>query len=227
MVVNTYHYTASGIASLQACISKPRLQAYVAASRGVISDAMDLYTWNTAASAAFYGPLQAVEVALRNAINAELRNYFRRDDWYDDPNFRVTHWIEKWVDGAKDDLTKHMSPITNDNLVAALSFGFWSGLLGPGHRRLHEMRLWRFPLRRAFRGLPVAVRADVFDNVDRLRTFRNRIAHHEQIFTRSLHDDHARIIRVASWLNADLAHWIRYHSRCSAIIAQKPHADHF
>jgi hypothetical protein len=91
---------------------------------------MELYTWNTAASAAFYGPLQAVEVGLRNAINVELCGYFRRDDWYDDPNFRVTHWIEKWVDGAKDDLTKHMSPITNDNLVAALSFGFWSGLLG-------------------------------------------------------------------------------------------------
>ena len=44
--------------------------------------AVKLYAWNTALSATFYGPLQALEIALRNAIHKQMTNAFS-ETWYD------------------------------------------------------------------------------------------------------------------------------------------------
>ena len=46
--------------------------------------ALELYTWNTKISAAFYGPLQGLEIALRNAIHQQLTRCYSAA-WYDNP----------------------------------------------------------------------------------------------------------------------------------------------
>jgi hypothetical protein len=43
-------------------------------------DSLALYVWNTALAAAFYGPLQSLEIALRNALHAELTSICGRFD---------------------------------------------------------------------------------------------------------------------------------------------------
>jgi hypothetical protein len=220
--VNPYPYDRAALNCVKTSQSPERLQVYLVASNGDDERAAKLYAWNTALSAAFYGPLQIVEVALRNAINRELTAHFRRLDWYDDGTFRLTHFIESRIEAAKVELSTKGKPIDNPHLVAQLGFGFWNGLLGPGHMKLHEMRLWRFPLRRAFVNLPSATRLTVHDDVNKLRMFRNGIAHHEAIFTRDHIADHQRILRVAGWLYAGLPSWVAHHSRCLAVIAQKP-----
>jgi hypothetical protein len=49
-----------------------RLSSYLAASANKRRRAIALYEWNSAVSAAFYVPLQTVEVALRNGSHREL-----------------------------------------------------------------------------------------------------------------------------------------------------------
>ena len=67
---------------LENSLSVDRFRTYLTATDGDRVQAVRLYTWNTAVSAAFYGPLQALEVALRNAMDRELAVAYGRT-WYD------------------------------------------------------------------------------------------------------------------------------------------------
>ncbi len=55
---------------------------FLTATGGDRTNAVNLCTWNTAISAAFFGPLQALEIALRNAMNRELAAVHGKA-WYD------------------------------------------------------------------------------------------------------------------------------------------------
>ena len=75
------------------------------------------------------------------------------------------------------------TPIDTPHLIAELSFGFWTNLVGHRFARV----VWVPGLHRAFprfrrvSGAPIA-RQPVAYRFDYLRNFRNRIAHHEPIF---------------------------------------------
>ena len=69
---------------LEASISRERLGTYLTLAQGNREKALQLYTWNTTVSAAFYGPLQGLEVALRNAIHRQLTRLYG-EAWYDNP----------------------------------------------------------------------------------------------------------------------------------------------
>src|SRR4051812_36645942 len=73
--------------ALQASLSPERFATYLAAANGERAEALRLYTWNTALSAAFYGPLQGLEVAVRNAMHRELSVRYG-PAWYDN----LTSW---------------------------------------------------------------------------------------------------------------------------------------
>ena len=51
-------------------LARDRLGTYLAASGEDQVQALRLHTWNTAVSDAFYGPLQGIKFALRNAMHA-------------------------------------------------------------------------------------------------------------------------------------------------------------
>ena len=69
------------LGSLKACLSPDRMSKYLRATQGSLSNALALYNWNTAVSAAFYGPLQWLEVTLRNSIDNCLAEAYG-DAWY-------------------------------------------------------------------------------------------------------------------------------------------------
>ena len=64
-------WTEDLLDDLEASFSPARLRTYLTAE-GDRKRALQLYTWNTKISAAFYGPLQGLEIALRNAIHQQL-----------------------------------------------------------------------------------------------------------------------------------------------------------
>ena len=70
--VNTWSWTEDLLDELEASFSPERLRTYLRAAKGDRKRALQLYTWNTKISAAFYGPLQGLEIALRNAIHQQL-----------------------------------------------------------------------------------------------------------------------------------------------------------
>lgn len=206
--------------ALESVLSPERLATYAQAVGGERALAIRLYTWNTAVSAAFYGPLQGLEVALRNAMNRRLADRYGRD-WYDNPAAGLDDGCLRRVAQAKRGMARDGYPVDPPHIVAALSFGFWVSLLGPGGqlpaatggKANYEMTLWRPALRGAFPYADTLSRKEAHRPLDFLRTFRNRIAHHEPIFDRHLEKDYHRILQVADWIAPQKRAWIETHSR--------------
>ena len=210
--------------ALVASLSPERIATYMAAAGGDRAKAMRLYTWNTAVSAAFYGPLQGLEVAVRNAMHRALGAKYG-GTWYDNDACGFDAGTLNRIASAKDDLRRDGYAVDPPHLVAALPFGFWVALLGRGGRsaalgapkRNYEMTLWRPCLYLAFPHARSG-RAQVHQPLDYLRTFRNRIAHHEPILTRHLEADYASILTVAGWVCPGMRDWIAHHSRVPALL---------
>ncbi len=184
-----YPYTNNILAELETFISRERLRTYLNAARQDSTEAMQLYTWNTAISAAFYEPLQGLEVALRNAVHDQLSAQYG-PTWFDNPRSGLDNGAIGRISAAKTKLTRDGQQVTPSNIVAVLSFGFWTSLFhrggaivrGQPGRRDYEMTLWRPALRRAFPNQQVLTRNQVYQSLNELRNLRNRIAHHEPIF---------------------------------------------
>lgn len=225
MRVKEFPFDENILDALTASLSPERFDTYLRASGGNRPRAMCLYTWNTAVSAAFYGPLQGLEVALRNAMHRELTARYGFD-WYDNPACQFDVLTLQRIDKAKGDLAREGYPTDPPHLVAGLSFGFWVSILGPGGRAPHpetrkrnyEMTLWRPALHKAFRHVRLP-RSDIHNRLNFLRTFRNRIAHHEPIFGRHLAADYESILTVAGWLCPKTRDWIAHHSRVEDVLA--------
>ena len=221
--VKHFPYDGNTLDDLEASFSSVRLSTYLKAVRGDREKALHLYTWNTAISAAFYGPLQGLEVALRNAMDRQLTACYG-EAWYDNPATGLdARGLGRVADAKKVVVRANNTP--SSRIVAVLSFGFWVSLLGPGGRREpagrradYEMTLWRPALRGAFSHLTPLTRKQAHRPLNCLRELRNRIAHHEPIFARNLSEDHQRILAVTGWISPAARSWIEGHSRVAALL---------
>lgn len=225
MAINPHASSGPVFDALQTSLSPERFATYLVAVGGDRAEALRLYTWNTALSAAFYGPLQGLEVAVRNAMHRALAARYG-PDWYDNPKTGLDAGALDRVRAAKDELRRGRYAVDPPHLVAVFPFGFWVSLLGRGGRahglgapkRDYDMTLWRPALHRGFPRARLR-RGDVHARLDYLRTFRNRIAHHEPIFTRHLAADHDSILIATSWISEEVRNWIAHHSRVPRLLA--------
>ena len=221
-MVNPFPYSSSVINALERALSPERLSTYLAAAGQNHEAALRLYVWNTRISAALYGPLQALEILIRNAFHRELAAAYGAA-WYDNPRVPLTPAAAARVADAKDTLRRARRPLDPGRIVAELSFGFWERLLsrGPHGPRNYEMALWRPALYRAF---PNArrPRAAIHRPLPGLRDLRNRIAHHEPIFGRDLAADYQTILEVIGWMCGDTRAWVIHHSDVPAVLAERP-----
>ena len=111
--------------------SVDRFRTYLTATDGDRVQAVRLYTWNTAVSAAFYGPLQALKVALRNAMNRELAVTYGRT-WYDSDRAGFDSGCLARVKQTKQRLRRDKHSDGVPHVIASHTFGFWVFLLGAG-----------------------------------------------------------------------------------------------
>ena len=125
-----FSYDDHNLPILQRSVSATRLQRYIAIATGDAAQALRLYMWNTALSEALYGPLQGLEITLRNKIHERLTMAYG-DQWYDNPKLLLRYAQQQQVDGAKQNLAFQKKPIEASRVVAELNFGFWVGLLSP------------------------------------------------------------------------------------------------
>jgi hypothetical protein len=228
MTVNSYAFSDAILDALFASLSPERMSSYTSVAGADREKAVRLYTWNTAVSAAFYGPLQGLEVALRNALHRALSAIYGLT-WYDNPACQFDWGTQRRISEAKQKLKDGGYAVDPPHVVAELSFGFWVAILGKGgkvgpqdsRKRNYEMALWRPALHKAF---PHAKQSRVMTHqpLDYLRTFRNRIAHHEPIFTRHLAADYQSILTVAGWICPHTRDWIAHHSRVTELLATSP-----
>ena len=217
-------YSEDMFRELERSLSPERMRTYLRAAGGDGERAARIYAWNTAVSAAFYASLQGLEVALRNAMHAQLASRFGVQ-WYDAEAAEMDSGGLARVARAKAELRRNRRDVEPSRMVAALSFGFWVSLLGhggriddSGRRADYEMTLWRPALRGAFPHHAPLTRKQVHRPLDHLRLLRNRIAHHEPIFRRDLSRDHERVLEATAWISPATKAWIERHSRAPDLL---------
>ncbi|MEU6228710.1 hypothetical protein [Streptomyces sp. NPDC047042] len=204
--------------------SKPRLKPYLRAAGGDPQAAMRLYRWNVEASAALYAPLQCVELAVRNALHDCLVTKYGRPDWWKVAPLErggldlVAKAEKKCADNEKrraKEQKRRRRPITVDDVVTELTFGFWATLLVSRYDRA----FWVPTLHKAF---PYAGRRDdLYDDLWAVVGLRNRVMHHEPIHQEDPGAAHARIYRVLEALSPDLAKEVEAMDGFPAVLARK------
>ena len=208
-----FTYSPERLAAIAHSLSGDRLGYYMSKCGGDTEAAIRMYQLNTKLSAAFYTPLQGVEVAVRNEMNGQLSAQFG-PAWYDLSKIvleaRHADDVQEAVREATTfDKAGNEIPPTNGQVVASLRFGFWVGILGPKN----ENEIWRKALYKGFshRGKGNERKA-VHSALDDIRQLRNLVAHHRRILHRYLEYDHDQILTVAGWVCPYVREWIEAHS---------------
>lgn len=203
-------YDASMIAALETNLSAPRFAPYLVAAKGNQKQAVHLYLWNSRLAKAFLFPLNIAEVSIRNAMNEAIGDEFADPNWVLAPPFSLTPESERARLRA---LGRLSSSASADELVAALSFDFWSNLF-----RQQYHGLWSLPglLEKVFPRLPAGEnQATVQVRVASINKLRNRIAHHEPIHTYDHRKHYLEIVDLIDHRSAITADWVK---RCSTIM---------
>ncbi|HQG29986.1 MAG TPA: hypothetical protein PLY73_15640, partial [Candidatus Ozemobacteraceae bacterium] len=103
-------------------LSKRRFETYLRAAGHDQERAFELYLWNAELGASFHILVQAVEVALRNRVNAVLVMQFGADWWQEDMFFHVTdHDRDRDLKTVMTRLHNKRKTIETDQIVASLS----------------------------------------------------------------------------------------------------------
>ncbi len=218
-------FTPDELRDLPGVISAPRFATYLQATNNDRQRALALYEWNLTLSAQFVVPLQVCEVAVRNGV-AEAVEAVHGATW-------------PWSNGFLRSLPRPKRPgdynpetdlrntaarqPTTGKIVAELRFAFWGQLFTAGQ----DSRIWLAHFRASFPGAPTglaipAVRAIAYNDLNAVRTLRNRIAHHEPTFARNIADGYRRIHEMISWRSPVAAAWMDRKQGVTAVIPLKP-----
>jgi hypothetical protein len=106
-----------------------------------------------------------------------------------------------------------------DHVVAELSFGFWVSLLSKGY----DQSLWVPFLHQAFPNYH-GPRRQLHDWLYSVVLLRNRVMHHEHIYTRDLAADLAKIRRLLEYFSPGLALQLDGLDRVSEVLSRRPPA---
>ncbi|MDR0393816.1 MAG: Abi family protein [Tannerella sp.] len=158
-------------------LSVPRLNKYRIACNNDKNKTLILYRYNIKLCQKFYGVLGVLEVVLRNSINEHYKVKLSDADWLTTQatnGFLLPSQVDIFKE--RDKLTR-INAYTHDKLVASLSFGTWTIMFSKNfYRNGGKTLLQIFPNKA--HGLN---QKQIYKDLDSIRGFRNRIAHHEPI----------------------------------------------
>ncbi|WP_274919470.1 hypothetical protein [Streptomyces sp. WZ-12] len=202
-------------------ISSDRFAPYLAACGGDATAALVLYRWNSAAAAAFFESLGHLEIMLRNAMDARLvhrqQHRGRTAEWYDDPAVPLSDKARADIRTARQRAQRGGAATPRGKIIAELGFGFWRFLLA----RQYRATLWP-DLAGAFPHAPSRALTLIEDPVQRLHKLRNRIAHHEGIWTMPLAARRDDLRAVLGFIAPAAATWVADASRINDVLARRP-----
>lgn len=176
-------------------LSKARFQRYLDECAGDPERALALYEWNVETGQVLMRDIAHFEVALRNSYDAAISDKWRHEiHWLLHPESPAVMpiWRTKSVRGIKRGYDVNFRTRKNvedaikrsgyrldapGKVIAELSFGFWRQLT----TKAMEKSVWVPYLHHAFpRGTE---RAAIDADIKKINDLRNRIAHHEPLFT--------------------------------------------
>jgi len=210
------------LATIRQTLSLTRMSTFETAA-GVTSHddprALALYAWNARVSAALLAPLHICEVVIRNAASEAIEQvYGPRWPWQ--IGFEQSLPSPRTGYNPRRDLQNVRSRVpTTGKVIPELKFVFWQRLF----TSRHDQRLWGTYLKHVFPNMPATkavaqLRQEVYDDLEQIRTLRNRIAHHEPVFARNLQDDLQKIVALIEYRAKETAKWMMANQQASAIL---------
>lgn len=200
--------SAPDFVSAKSVLSAPRLGTYLHAADGDEAHALDLYVWNARVCAALMVPAHFAEVATRNAVDQVLTTvYGQRWPW--DYGFELSVPSGGPYDARRDLVYTRGKYSTTGKVIAELRFAFWQKTF----TSRHDGRLWVPHILAAFPGAtttdPKKLRGRIYADLEVIRKLRNRMAHHEPVFTRDLRRDVGRMYELVDLRSAPTGAWVR------------------
>ncbi|MFK5979536.1 MAG: hypothetical protein QM488_11680 [Rhizobiaceae bacterium] len=201
-------------------LNTARVNRYALAARGGGVTPTSLYLWNCDLSAAFYMPLHFAEITCRNTIHKAL--CFRDVEWPKNPTFRGIlggNYLNDLDSVIAEEGRQHGDDMTNDHIVSALSFGFWEHLTTKRFGRF----LWSKGFQRSFGSAPWKMKLhDLQRQIESVRRWRNRIAHHNAIFDKKPSSKLQDAITLIEWSSPELSKWVAAQCQVQSIINDRP-----
>lgn len=195
-------------------LSTDRFATYRHWANGDDALALRLYTFNVQLSAALYGPLHMLEVTLRNRADARLTAVYG-PDWLDDPVALPGRYQRDCVVKARATLLGERKAANHGQMVAELTFGFWTSLFGRDGTHLWQHLRPIFQAKGIQRGLIAGQLRD-------LRHLRNRVAHYEPILAQPLAQRYGNLTTLTGWLSPTAAAWIAQTSTWGTLYPAVP-----
>lgn len=198
-------------------MSISRISTYQNASVNLNATALDLYAWNAKVSGALLMPLHICEVTLRNAVSEVLD--ISHPNWIHSDGFkrRLSSHSKNDLVNAIDAANKKKCSDKKGQLIAKLTFGFWQHFFTKPYNSM-----WNASLNVVFPNGGCLKPHDIYQDLEQIRTLRNRIAHHEPIFKRRLNDDLNIILKITNFRCAETANWIKQHEEVTNVLKEKP-----
>lgn len=167
-------------------LSTPRYNRYLLATGNDYEKAKKLYNANIRLAQAFHPILSQFEVVLRNSINLQFSKYFNVKDWIinqkvvfmKDNSLRNSHFfLNTCIQKTENKLKRRGISITSGKIISDQTFGFWLAFFLSHHYSLVKGQ----PIQ-IFKHKPSTEdRASLYSKHDKIRSFRNRVNHCEQI----------------------------------------------
>lgn len=206
--------------ALERTISPARLAPYLRLSGRDEKTALELYLWNVKLGQSFHFPVQAIEVALRNIVDDVFTQHIG-GPWID-IGTASTFLNEKRIDNIKEAKTRLASldrEITTDDMIAALSFGFWVAALAPRY----YPAIWSKWLPYAFPNLPdTHNHRDVYAVANKVLDLRNRIFHQEPLIGMDPMGLYSDAMKLLKWLCPETQQWVKGNCSVPTVVREKP-----
>jgi len=207
-------------------LSPSRISTYEASS-GVIDpndpSAVALYAWNAKISAAFFVPLHFCEVVVRNAVSEALE-FLYGPRWPWDPTLSLSLPDPRRAYSPRKDLRNvaAIQPSTG-KVIPELKFVFWQEIFA----LRHGVRIWDIHYRTVFpfhdpAKTVIELRRKMFHDLGQIRQLRNRIAHHEPIFNRSLSAELNLMIDIVEQRSPLVASWMVANQDANQLLSHRP-----
>ena len=168
-------------------MSQKRMNRYLTACNGDTRKAMTLYRYNLQLSQEVFTIISCFEVALRNAIDTQitsvlgaewLKNSVMQGGIFTSRNTLKSYDI---IMHAYNKLLSNGS-YSHSKLLAEMEFGVWKYMFSPVQYRLTGSQLLHiFPNKTRSTPHIQYNHSYVFNELDKINTLRNRIAHHEPV----------------------------------------------
>lgn len=220
--------TVQTLQAIKDAISAGRISTYEAAAPPVHPAdprAIALYVWNAQISAYLLMPLHICEVVVRNAASDAIEA-IHGPDWPWNAGFQIS--LPPRINGTRYSPRRDLQNVgavepTTGKVIPELKFAFWEHMF----TARHDAKIWKSQILRVFPNCESGMtwhrlRNRINADLNVIRKLRNRIAHHEPIFSRNLVVEFQMLCELVDLRSPVVSSWMTGNQIASNLLAKPP-----